>query len=475
MTARGAALAVTGSVLAHFAVLGGLALALAPTLPSDQPRPQTRINIAPQSVRQTTALPADSSGEAVTEKATHSPAARQGAVRETVASNSLISAQSLKPSVESGIVVGPSLLDLPLTPATAPIAPMAVASSQTVRVAVSAPSAPVVQPQSPSSKPLRIVVPDAFKIALTAPPATSSAPLTPTSAAATGADLPTRVATDRPLPVLSQTAALAWSGAGITTVSPESLAAIAAFSEQGDPTAAAQEVRDGISGILSSVPCARLQTVFNPDTGELELTGHIPEELHRAPVLDALRAEVGDAISVSDKLLILPRPQCNALAGIADVDLPQSTEQLTNPRVIGADGYAQNFIYGDGQRLELDLVGPDYDSFVYVDYFVADGSVIHLQPNIIVPLEKLASEAPLTVGRDRGEKPSVQLTIGPPFGQEIAVAFATSVPLYDGLRPAQEPAASYLAFLKVQVAAARARSPSFKGEWVYFFITTKAE
>jgi len=55
------------------------------------------------------------------------------------------------------------------------------------------------------------------------------------------------------------------------------------------------------------------------------------------------------------------------------------------------------------------------------------------------------------------------------------VAFATSVPLYDGLRPMVEPAAPYLAFLRDRVAQARGAHADFKGEWVYFFISTAAE
>ena len=65
-----------------------------------------------------------------------------------------------------------------------------------------------------------------------------------------------------------------------------------------------------------------------------------------------------------------------------------------------------------------------------------------------------------------------QITVGPPYGQEIAVAFAASAPLFDGLRPLSEPAAPYLTDLKSRVAEARARDPDFKGEWVYFMVVT---
>ena len=276
------------------------------------------------------------------------------------------------------------------------------------------------------------------------------------------------------LPNITATAALAWSGSGDELVEAASLAAIQAFMQPGDLTSSdADGVRDAISTILAAVPCARLQTTFIPETGQLELRGHLPDDAMRGPVLAALAAQVGGAIPIADQLLVLPAPQCGALAGVAQAGLPQSTEQLTNPRVIGADGFARTYTYLEGQRLELELTAPDYDSFIYVDYFTADGNVIHLQPNSIVPLEFATAKSALTVGRDRGELPSLDITISEPFGQEIAVAFASSVALYEGLRPLVEPAEPYLTFLKERIAQARATVPEFKGEWVYFFISTK--
>lgn len=288
---------------------------------------------------------------------------------------------------------------------------------------------------------------------------------------------PSSPAPAQDLPSEFATAALAWSGADETVTDPVSLAAIQAFMQPSDLTTAGtkSEVRDGIESVLASVPCARLQTEFDPTSGSLLLRGHIPENGLRGPVLDALKAQVGTSIPIQDTLLVLPRPQCGALSGIAEVGLPQSTDQVTNPRVVGPQGFARNYSYSNGQRLVLELGAPDYPSVVYVDYFSADGMVLHLQPNTIVPLEAYAPKSSFTVGKERNDGPSVNLTISPPFGQEIAVAFAASTPIYDGLRPVSEPAEPYLRFLRSQIANARARDPDFKGEWVYFFISTTAE
>jgi hypothetical protein len=273
------------------------------------------------------------------------------------------------------------------------------------------------------------------------------------------------------------TAALAWSGDNQAAVDPVSLAAIQAFMSPSDLDRSrldAGSVRDGIEGLLAQVPCARLQAAFIPETGSLELRGHVPEEGLRAPVLAALQAQVGGSIPVRDNLLILPRPQCGALAGIAALGLPQSTDQETDARLVGADAHARLYRYGEGDRMIFDLTAPDYPAYVYVDYFDADGMVIHLVPNDRVTLERRPAKSEVTIGGDRPDGNVLAVTVGPPYGQEIAAAFAASEPLYDGVRPTVEPAAPYLDWLRERVGAARAGRPDFKGEWVYFFVATSA-
>ncbi|MCB4457982.1 DUF4384 domain-containing protein, partial [Leisingera sp. McT4-56] len=268
-------------------------------------------------------------------------------------------------------------------------------------------------------------------------------------------------------------AALAFQG-GSGDIDPVSLAAFQSFMQPGDAAAQGDPLRDGVSGILSAVPCSRLQVAFVPETATLEVRGHLPEDGMRSPVLAALQAQMGGDITVSDQMRLLPRPQCGALAGISNVGLPQSTDQITNPLLVGSDAHARVLDYSGGERLFFDLTAPDYPAFVYVDYFDAGGAVLHLSPNELVPLAEAAPKTALRVGAKEAGDPGLQITVGPPYGQEIAVAFAASHPLYGGTRPLSEPAAPYLEFLRTRVTAARAEHPDFKGEWVYFLITTHA-
>ncbi|MCR8723318.1 DUF4384 domain-containing protein [Frigidibacter sp. ROC022] len=372
------------------------------------------------------------------------------------------------PVVVAAVVASPApVAATPAVPAPAPAAEIAAPV-----LAAAAPEAPALAPAAPATE-----------AAPAAPPPADAAPATPPQAQDAPAAAPqTDAAPDRtqgaseplpdtPPPAEKGKATLAPVGPD-GELDPKSLEAIQAFMQPGDAAAAASEVRDGIEGLLASVPCARLQVEFDPDTGTLALRGHIPEEGLQAPVLAALQAQIGEGIPVEADLRILPRPQCGALSGIADVGLPQSTDQTSNPRIVGDDSYAREFSYKGGDRLTFDLNAPDYDAYVYVDYFDAGGNVIHLIPNDRIALSLTPAKTPLDVGQKREGQPYLDITIGPPYGQEIAVAFAASVPLYDGLRPFVEPADAYLAELKQRVAEARAADPSFKGEWVYFFIST---
>lgn len=269
-------------------------------------------------------------------------------------------------------------------------------------------------------------------------------------------------------------AAIAWSGAGQDQIDPISLAAIQSFMQPADIARLQEDdpVRDGISALLASVPCARMQTVFLPERGELELRGHVPDDGLRAPVLAALLNQVGGAIPVADNLRVLPRPQCDVLAGIAGLGLPQSTVQETDPRLVGPDAHAREYHFVEGDALSFEVTTPDYPAHVYIDYFDAEGMVLHLQPNEMLDTVLMDPKSTLTVGSDPTGVQVFTITVAPPFGNEIAVAFAASTPIHDNPRPAREPAGPYLDWLRDRIALARARDPDFKGEWVYFFMST---
>ncbi len=341
-----------------------------------------------------------------------------------------------------------------------------------VAAATARPLAAVTQPARPAAQ----VIQAAMPLAQARPQAAPLAAAAPATSPAPQAEAPATPAPALPPPALEATAMLAFDAGAGDQVDPVSVLAFQSFTQTLDATrtsGARGQLRDGVAQLLDRVPCSRLQVSFDPDTATLLLNGHVPEDGLRAPVLQALQAQVGANIRVTDNLRVLPRPQCGVLSGIAALGLAASTDQNTDPRLLGKNTQVREFRFREGQRLVLDLGAPDYDSFVYVDYYDATGQVIHLVPNQVVPLERHTAKTSFQVGAERAGKPSLNIAIGPPFGQEIAVAFAASEPLYDGVRPLVEPAGPYLEWLRERIAQARATVPDFKGEWVYFFVVTR--
>ncbi|WP_321911842.1 serine/threonine protein kinase [Paraburkholderia sp. J11-2] len=104
-----------------------------------------------------------------------------------------------------------------------------------------------------------------------------------------------------------------------------------------------------------------------------------------------------------------------------------------------------------GMPLIVDITTPHYDSYVNVDYFALDGSVVHLVPS--------------NVERDNQAPPGFSAKVGgsgywlvdKPFGTEMIVLLITPAPLFDGLRPASESRSAYLAAVEQQLKKMEAR------------------
>ena len=489
-------LGLAGSLCAHLAVFAGLLPYLHPDPPPQQPSPESALMLSSQRVSRSQAQEQTAPTEPGKQVAAKSDSLSAGNVPQTKAVTTPAKQQNLDPARVPSAQITPS----------PPLQSTALSPQPAARpVAARPPSPQNLQTTLPEVRPSASVAPNATNAAVVAPPSDSAKPvaaglgnavLSVPMASQVGAISPNPVvvsfaATDElanPLPEapaqsqsLAQSspqvetimAALAFQGGETNEVDPLSLAAFQSFTRPGDLAGQAAEVRDGLAGLLSAVPCARLQLSFDSEATVLELRGHLPDNALRAPVLAALQAQMGRDIAVSDQMRLLPRPVCGALSGISTVGLPQSTDQITNPLLLGADAQARVLSYSGGEKLFFDLTAPDYPAYLYVDYFDAAGEVIHLSPNASVPLQMARAKSALRVGTKSPADPGLHITVGPPYGQEIAVAFAASSPLYEGLRPLSEAAPAYLEFLREKIAQARAQDTDFKGEWVYFLIETQ--
>ena len=275
------------------------------------------------------------------------------------------------------------------------------------------------------------------------------------------------------LPSTHATAVLAWSGT-LTLDVPEST--IDTATALSVPDTGAKGVRDALSASLRDVDCARVQTIYNPATGAIDLRGHVKSDTDRTRLLDRVAAELPPALPLNDRLRQLDAPQCTVLIRLAEMPLPQSVDQFINPLIIGDNLQTRTYSYADGQTMTFDLVGADYDGWLYLDYYDSEGQVLHLLPNEFIDPVLLPARTALVFGDGSAADPArdkFTMRVSPPFGEDIAVAMVANMPLFDAPRPTVEAAGPYLEALAERMRAFRAR-PNFKGEWVYLFIETRS-
>lgn len=131
--------------------------------------------------------------------------------------------------------------------------------------------------------------------------------------------------------------------------------------------------------------------------------------------------------------------------------LRTSNAGLAAPVSIRLEGGAGT-VFNGGQDLVFDVAAPDFPAHLQVDYFTADGDVIHLLPN---PLE-VSGRVDAGAVRRLGERGAGGRfwSIGPPYGHELIVVIASPTPLFAAPRPEAEPASSYLPALKQALDAA---------------------
>ena len=223
--------------------------------------------------------------------------------------------------------------------------------------------------------------------------------------------------------------------------------------------------RSAVRSIMNEVQCGRIGGSFVGNSDVLRLSGHVPSNVERQ-ILKVRLLAVPGVSSVEDAPLVkLPEPQCKLVEELPKTGLPLAPELAAEAPALGQAAQAGTLSFKAGQFLKLDIVGPDYPTFFYVDYFDAANNVIHLFPSPVAQNNSLQPQQNVSIGgTDR-------YAIGPPYGTDLVVAIGSSVPLFDQQRPEVEAADKYFADVKAALSAARNKA-GFRGEYSYIFVET---
>jgi serine/threonine-protein kinase len=207
-------------------------------------------------------------------------------------------------------------------------------------------------------------------------------------------------------------------------------------------------IRDALGALAVSAPCA-LPRFAVADDGVIRVSGLVGaggpdgalrEAVHAAAPEDSLswgiRGIVGPYCDVFDTVRPIVLPGTPVL-GLALKDKPVEATRLR----------AHEFI--------LPIVSlPAFPAYLQVDYFSHDGSVAHLFPVRGGGRIPFGNNAIVKLGLDPRGKPNLE--VGAPFGTDLIVAIASSVPLFPpGQERNDETVQTYLPALKAAIEAAK--------------------
>jgi len=200
---------------------------------------------------------------------------------------------------------------------------------------------------------------------------------------------------------------------------------------------------------IQHYPCSDLSAALTPD-GTATITGYVSRAEDIAQVHRDIAATEGiTARNVDVKVRIWPH--CEVVS-LLKAYRERNREVRHGLAITPTTGHSDRF--EEGERVTVKLRQPDFDGYLYVDYYTVDGTVIHLYPNRREP----DSGRRILAGEDFnvGERIAEGWLVGPPFGQELITVMAAPSTLYDSERPEFEPASTYLPRLRELLEAQRA-------------------
>lgn len=205
-----------------------------------------------------------------------------------------------------------------------------------------------------------------------------------------------------------------------------------------------QVLAANINRQLAQFECASLTTAVDK-TSNVAISGHISHEEDLLALMDVMDRVQG-VTNVSYEINIMAWPYCE----IAAVLSSDKNSNVSHGRGLRFNTSAHTTELSQGDHLLLNVYTPDYDSYIYIDYYRSDGTVVHLVPKINTAAT-LTPASSSFLSSDRGNS----WKINKPYGEDMLVVMASYNPLIPIRQVQVEPAQDYLALLHRQIVVNR--------------------
>ncbi|WP_454742103.1 protein kinase domain-containing protein [Cupriavidus necator] len=197
-----------------------------------------------------------------------------------------------------------------------------------------------------------------------------------------------------------------------------------------------------VGKLLAAVPCSLLTATQQAQT--LRVRGFLAESVGAARLREQLGALPG--VKELKGVAIDTQPLAADKCDVATLIAPYWSGNRQGGTASSLRLRGQGTQLTEGSPLVLELRTPAQDSYVYVDYFAADGKVAHMVPSARIPAHQAPSGHSATIG-DGGD-----WIVSAPFGNELVVLLTTPAPLFEGRRTEVESRQDYLRALEKPLA-----------------------
>jgi predicted Ser/Thr protein kinase len=194
-----------------------------------------------------------------------------------------------------------------------------------------------------------------------------------------------------------------------------------------------------VTAALAEMPCSALAASVEVHT--VKVHGFVPQANGVAALKDRLNALSGVS-TLNVDVTPLAADKCDVIQFFA----PYWTRnwQAGHPAALQVKAPEGQLV--EGEPLVVSVATPGYDSYVNIDYYQLDGSVVHMVPSPRAPDNQAPPNYAATVGS------AGDWVIAKPFGTELVVLLITPAPLFNALRPESEARADYLHALDTRLA-----------------------
>ena len=216
-----------------------------------------------------------------------------------------------------------------------------------------------------------------------------------------------------------------------------------------------------VEPVLAGLPCTALMPTVRGDS--LTVQGYLADSI--GP--DRLREKLV-AIPGLKNLALQTEQVSEDKCGLLNVLGPYwlASRKAGRPATLRAKVASAQLVEGD--PLVVSITTPPFETFVTVDYFVLDGSVLHMVPG---PRAR-ANQAPANYAATIGGMGN--WIIARPFGTEMIALVVTPAPLFDAVRQETEPKAAYLKAMEQRLAQLAAKHGREKIAVDLLQVTTRA-